>query len=448
MLGRCDILAGMPQEAFKHSPDSGNNQFRQMNCLRNILNARNAIIHADANHVVKSCVSRTLGGRAELFFPIDSSVGIAPRKRRIGTFRAVAHMQSNLIPERAGRLFKWPKFKTSLRFGESDEVEIPNLTTPKKLPRAEKSRSSNNPPGWAGRRAVISSDEESVGSNIDWSSMANIEKELDDLLLEDQRLADEQSGRTGMSSQLSTYYHNMPIPSYTNGRPLMCPNTTIGEEMEIVVNHATCLPAGGPNLIWTLSSKSKPQKEKESKVLRENVWYDDDIVGQFDPSRIPPRISFRLQKARDAIIKEIGDLLTPHGQGPPAMLEINMDDVEYKGIARAHSTLVVKRKSFGVYKGRLCVRGDTVPIAQMAFVSSPAANRCGVEIICLVASKTQWRVHALDVSQAFLQVGNLQPNDRAIAIPPQRFSYHGRNRPIVSIVTSNQRNHPATGSYY
>ena len=178
-----------------------------------------------------------------------------------------------------------------------------------------------------------------------------------------------------------------------------------------------------PHLIWTLSAKSKGKKLSESQCLRGNVWYDDEIVGQFDPSRIPPRIAFRLEKARTAIIKEIDDLLTPHGQDPTAMLQISLSDPKYRGIARVRSTLVVKRKSVGVYKGRLCVRGDTVPIAQTAFASSPTANRCGVKIICLMASQSQWDVRALDISQAFLQAGNLNNHDRMIVLPPPMIKF-------------------------
>ena len=100
------------------------------------------------------------------------------------------------------------------------------------------------------------------------------------------------------------------------------------------------------------------------------------------------------------------------------MLEISLSGPKYSGISRVHSTLVAKRKSVGVYKGRLCIRWDTVPITQTAFVSSPTDNRCGVKIICLIASQTQWSMHALDISQEFLETGNLHTNDRMIVLSP------------------------------
>ena len=51
-----------------------------------------------------------------------------------------------------------------------------------------------------------------------------------------------------------------------------------------------------PQLIWTLSSKAKGKRLSESQCLKGNVRFGDEMVGQFDPHRIPPRIAFRLGK--------------------------------------------------------------------------------------------------------------------------------------------------------
>ena len=74
------------------------------------------------------------------FFPIDSSVQIAHKHRWTGTFRVVAHLNSNLILEKAGQLFKWPKYKTRL-LEESPEEACDEALFPKKpgkKSRAEK----------------------------------------------------------------------------------------------------------------------------------------------------------------------------------------------------------------------------------------------------------------------------------------------------------------------
>ena len=67
MLGRCDLLAGIAQTAFNHNPDSSGPTMRQMNTLRNITNARNAIIHAEANRLIETCAGRPLTDRGRGF---------------------------------------------------------------------------------------------------------------------------------------------------------------------------------------------------------------------------------------------------------------------------------------------------------------------------------------------------------------------------------------------
>ena len=64
-----------------------------------------------------------------------------------------------------------------------------------------------------------------------------------------------------------------------------------------------------------LLAESRVKSDKSMKIT-DAPWLGDDVVGNFDPSRIPPRIAFRLEKARTAIEKEITDLLTAHGQEP------------------------------------------------------------------------------------------------------------------------------------
>ena len=141
-------------------------------------------------------------------------------------------------------------------------------------------------------------------------------------------------------------------------------------------------------------------------------------MDKFDPSRIPPRIAFTSARARGAVINEIGDLTKPNGEEPPAMVEVSLIDMLYRNVPRAHSALVIKRERVGIYKVRLRIRGDTVPIAQTAFISLPAANRFGIKSIFLIAPQTRWAVHASDVSHAFLQAVNSNHDGRAILIPP------------------------------
>ena len=140
-------------------------------------------------------------------------------------------------------------------------------------------------------------------------------------------------------------------------------------------------------------------------------YIDQDILDGFDPSRVPPRVAFKLLPARAAIEREITDLLQPKNHEPPAMVEVALGDSRYRTVPRVHSTLVIKRKGIDSYKGRLCVRGDTVPLQTTAFASSPTVHRCAVKLICAIASQVNWAIHAVDISQAFLQSSNLNPKD-------------------------------------
>ena len=217
---------------------------------------------------------------------------------------------------------------------------------------------------------------------------------------------------------LETYHRSFPESSFRIGTPLWCDEL---KQVEIIHQLAAVEPImmGQPQPWPGKIYHAKQSDLKKDMQPKTNDWrYDDDIVDSFDPSRIPPRIAFRLEKAREAIVKEITDLLTPHGKEPPAMIEVDLGEAKYRQITKVHSTLVVKRKSAGIYKGRLCIRGDTVPITKTDFASSPTANRCGIKLICIIASQTKWTIRALDISQAFLQAGNLHPAERVILIPP------------------------------
>ena len=100
------------------------------------------------------------------------------------------------------------------------------------------------------------------------------------------------------------------------------------------------------------------------------------------------------------------------------MIEIRLDDPRYAKLPRVPSTLVIKRKTVDLYKGRLCTRGDVVPLSVTGFVSSPTVHRSSIKLICSLAVALKWNVRALDISQAFLQSENLRPESRMVVIPP------------------------------
>ena len=123
-----------------------------------------------------------------------------------------------------------------------------------------------------------------------------------------------------------------------------------------------------------------------------------------------------------AVEKEINDLLASRGAEPPAMVEVALNDSRFRSVPRIRSTLVVKRKSIGIYKGRLCARGDSAPLTHTPFTSSPTVHRCRTKLVIAVAAMGNFEIRSVDVSQAFLQSDNLAETDRCIVIP-----CHGHN---------------------
>ena len=84
----------------------------------------------------------------------------------------------------------------------------------------------------------------------------------------------------------------------------------------------TFVTSGKVDYVWSNHPKRKGKDETQ--------WLDDDIVDSFGPSRLPPRIVFKLPGARKAVEKEITDLLTPHGLEPPAMVVVALNDSRFK----------------------------------------------------------------------------------------------------------------------
>ena len=106
-----------------------------MDAVRDIANARNAIIHAGANHAVQTRINRSAKDRSQIFFSLDSTVQIVHKHRRVGAFRALAHLRRNRVLGGSGYAFKWRKFKTRL-VGESSGWRMGEMVFPKNLKRS------------------------------------------------------------------------------------------------------------------------------------------------------------------------------------------------------------------------------------------------------------------------------------------------------------------------
>ena len=72
--------------------------------------------------------------------------------------------------------------------------------------------------------------------------------------------------------------------------------------------------------------------------------------------------------------------MAPRGAESPAMAEVSLLDARFSTIPKIRATLVAKRQSVGIYKGRLCARGDSSPPDSHANHAYPYRVTLWVEI--------------------------------------------------------------------
>ena len=68
MAGSCDLAAGDAATAWTHDPASSGPAAAQGGEMRNILNARAAVLRADAQRALTTCIGRNLPGRGQFFY--------------------------------------------------------------------------------------------------------------------------------------------------------------------------------------------------------------------------------------------------------------------------------------------------------------------------------------------------------------------------------------------
>ena len=70
---------------------------------------------------------------------------------------------------------------------------------------------------------------------------------------------------------------------------------------------------------------------------------ENEFLSMTNPSRMAPRIFLQIPAAVEAISRELSGLMKKDRYGAPALLRIKLDEEEYRGIRRIHSTMVVKK---------------------------------------------------------------------------------------------------------
>ena len=79
-----------------------------------------------------------------------------------------------------------------------------------------------------------------------------------------------------------------------------------------------------------------------------------------------------------------------------------------------------------------------IPLLDVGFISSPTVHRCGVKPLLSIATQCKWKIHSVDVSQAFSQSESLSESQRLVVTPPyiqlpRHGKLPGKNRDMKSL---------------
>ena len=124
MTGRSVLLAGHAETEWTQNPDTVDPAVLQSNAMSHILAARTAVMAADAERALTTCLQRYLPDRSNEFYHIGDQVHIAMRGVWDGAWSDVAHAPRNPILEKEARLLSGPE----LRHGESSRALTTRLT--------------------------------------------------------------------------------------------------------------------------------------------------------------------------------------------------------------------------------------------------------------------------------------------------------------------------------
>ena len=104
-----------------------------------------------------------------------------------------------------------------------------------------------------------------------------------------------------------------------------------------LINQGTLFCAGrcGAGAIFSPdSSYALYAYSRQSAQSSSALYTDQDTIGHFDHSRIPPRVAFHVPQARRDVESEINDFLTSHDRQLPAMIQVPPDDPQFEHISR------------------------------------------------------------------------------------------------------------------
>ena len=123
----------------------------------------------------------------------------------------------------------------------------------------------------------------------------------------------------------------------------------------------------------------------DAKTWTDRNMTEEECQLSFGPSRIPHNLYLHCAEALGGIQKEMRDLteVTPDGIDPLTVMR--RKDARMRGLPFIRATLIVRKKSAGIWKSRQCLRGDLVDVHTDSFTSSPTAQGASLDMFLSAA---------------------------------------------------------------
>ena len=373
MTGRSDIFAALEQVPQRPMVDERQNFLEDVETtvqrnIHELFNLRSELIVRDARQIVSTCDKRRLRAGTKYSYVQGENIDVfvPARKEWSGGFRFGAQAGSHAFVEKGNRIMKHPLCWIRPRNGNSTVT----------IPREEEEQSL---PSSGSMDTGITTLRELYVGTVDSTT----------------ELMGEMLAESGVKRN----------PEYRTDKEQSVPTTEIclvdGEK-----NHPE--PKEGRRNEWETDREEEYAQQAE----------EERLIGNADPSRLPPRIYLEIEGCVRAIEKELNGLTSADSRGVPALVAIPINKEEYRQLPIAHSVLIVKKKNPTTFKARLCVRGGELAGKTDFDTTSPTAARVSPRIVVLMAVISQWKIASVDISQAFLQSEMMAPHQRVRVRPP------------------------------
>ena len=365
MTGRHNVLNfAVDYDSCEGNPASIHVPKQEKN-LQSILIARSAVIEYECKDVIRKCLTKNLRAHSDYQFRKDEPVQILVKKQWMGGFRFLANLHHNGIVECGSVIQKIPLSNIRPLPSTMIDQDTESRSDDKNVPTPRDPSSSSR-------------DVQSIDSGFLTFDSNGLICDSDELIFDAEA-----------AYRFPHVYDFVKTP----------------------ICNSYGVKIGIPHSIFATA------QDKNTSTFDEDIA--DDEQESYDPSRVPPRFYLKVDAACESIVKELKDLTTVAKDGiAPLTIALKTDD-DVRRMPWLRSTLVVRKKSSGIRKARLCLRGDLMDMQTENFSSSPTAHRASMKLLISISRILRMEVFMLDVSMAFLQSHPLLESEKCAVLVPE-----------------------------